>query len=100
MCGRQDISLRAIDLLRQVSLIVVQNAAVARPYLRELGADAPLVESTQAGAEVVILEALEGGDVAWLVGRLTELCGPALALSRALLNQGVDLVSVPGGSAE
>jgi 16S rRNA (cytidine1402-2'-O)-methyltransferase len=94
----RDLSLRARDLLSRVDLILVQDADRVRPYLEELGPQALLLESGGEGALAGILAALAEGEAAWLVMRISELAGETQALLRALLAEGVDLVSVPGAS--
>jgi 16S rRNA (cytidine1402-2'-O)-methyltransferase len=57
-----------------------------------------LLASRREDALSAILDGLALGEVAWLVVELDELAGPAHRLVRALLEQGVELVSVPGAS--
>lgn len=95
----QDLTLRAREVLRRARLIVVCDASRVRPDLDQVGVRARLLESGRQDALAEILSALAEGEVAWLAMRLDELAGPAQSLARALLDQGVELVSVPGASA-
>lgn len=94
----QDLTLRAREVLCQARLIVVHNVAAVHARLDGIGARARLLESAQGDALAQILAALADGEVAWLAMHIGELEGPAQRLVRALLDQGVSLVSVPGGS--
>jgi 16S rRNA (cytidine1402-2'-O)-methyltransferase len=94
----QDVPLRALCILQRASLVVAKDGAFARALLEPHGVHAPLCE-LEGYSPQAILEALQDGDVAWLLARVTELSGPAGRLFRALLERGVELVSVPGACA-
>lgn len=95
----QDLTLRAREVMRRAGLIVVQDVYAVRPGLDGMGCCSPLLASGQDDALARILAALAESEVAWLVMRIGELAGPTERLVCALLDQGVELVSVPGASA-
>jgi 16S rRNA (cytidine1402-2'-O)-methyltransferase len=96
--AEQDLTLRAREVLGRAGLVVAWDEGWARGRLEGLGSEARLLASGDEGALAQILEALAEGEVAWLVRELDDLAGTAQALVRALLDRGVELVSVPGGS--
>jgi len=91
--------MRAHDVLCRARMVVVQDAAQARPHLLDLGVQGRLLESGHQDALTSILVALAEGEVAWLVMRIGEIAGAARHLAEELLARGVDFVSVPGASA-
>jgi 16S rRNA (cytidine1402-2'-O)-methyltransferase len=95
----QDVPLRALRILRQAALIVVQDVGDAHQVLGRLGVQARVLAADEAGAREAILRTLAVGDVAWLIAQVAELSGPAHRLLVSLLEQGVVLASVPGASA-
>jgi 16S rRNA (cytidine1402-2'-O)-methyltransferase len=94
----QDLTLRARDVLRRARLVVVQDADQVRPHLEALGVQVGLQESEFRDTMPNILSALERGEVAWLLTRIDELSARP-RLTRALVEQGIELVSVPGAPA-
>ena len=95
----QDLTMRARDVLCRVRMVVVQDAAQARPHLLALGVQGRLLESGGRDDLTSILAALAEGEVAWLAMRIGEMAGAAQHLVEELLARGIDLVSVPGASA-
>lgn len=93
-----DLTLRARDLLRRAALIVVHDLDQACSYVQGMGIQARLLESGQERALQTILSTLDVGEVAWLVIRIEELQEASHRLLRELFDQGIDLISVPGGS--
>jgi 16S rRNA (cytidine1402-2'-O)-methyltransferase len=96
--AEQDLTLRAREVLARALLVVARDVEWARGRLEGLGSEARLLGSGDEGTCAQIVEALTAGEVAWLVGELDDLAGAAQGLVGALLNRGVELVSVPGGS--
>jgi 16S rRNA (cytidine1402-2'-O)-methyltransferase len=94
----QDLTLRAQEVLGRAGLVVAQDGGWARSCLEGLDSEARLLASGDEGALAQILEAWAAGEVAWLVRELDDLAGTAQALVHALLERGVELISVPGGS--
>ena len=94
----QYLTLRARDVLCRACLVVVYEEDQACLRLENVGVQTRLVESGDADALERVLAALAQGEVAWLVMGLDELAGPANRLLCALLDQGVELNSVPGAS--
>lgn len=109
MDNPEDVTLRALRALREVSLVVAQDIPRARGFLACYGIDAPLAgcigserESKNAG-EIVglesVLEALEGGDVALLSEtERPAFSAPLHQLVRTAVARGVPVLSVPGMS--
>jgi 16S rRNA (cytidine1402-2'-O)-methyltransferase len=95
----RDLTLRAREVLRVAALLVVGRPGAARPWLQDLDAQTRILESGDPGTVQGVLGALESGDVAWLLVDLDELAGPGRRLMRALLEQGVEPLSVPGAPA-
>jgi 16S rRNA (cytidine1402-2'-O)-methyltransferase len=96
--AEQGWTLRAREVLGRARLVVARDVGWVRGCLGGLGSEARLLASGDEGALTQILEALAAGEVAWLVRELDDLAGTAQELLHALLEQGVELVSVPGGS--
>jgi 16S rRNA (cytidine1402-2'-O)-methyltransferase len=94
----QDLTLRAREVLCRVGLLVVQVPERVRPQLEQVGVQVRLLASGHEEAVERILAALAEGEVAWAIARIDDLQGPGQRLARALLDQGVELVSVPAGS--
>jgi 16S rRNA (cytidine1402-2'-O)-methyltransferase len=67
--------------------------------LAEVGVQAEVLESGCEGALARVVSALAEGEVAWMALGMDEWSGPAHELVRALLERGVELVAVPGGSS-
>jgi len=91
--------MRARAVLRRARMVVVQDAAQARPHLLDLGVRSQPLESGRGDALTCILAALAEGEVAWLAMQIGEMAGAARHLVEELLERGVDLASVPGASA-
>jgi 16S rRNA (cytidine1402-2'-O)-methyltransferase len=95
----QDVPIRALRILRQAALIVVQDVGYARELLGCHNIQAQVLAADEVGARGAILLALVKGDVAWLAARVAELSGSAHRLLGVLQEQGAALASVPGASA-
>ena len=99
----EDVTLRAIRILREVSLIVTEDPERAGKLLRKCDVHIPLRDLDLANEPGAILDALREGDVAWLWTEVTELAestwGAREAPLQALLERGVGVVPVPGPTA-
>ena len=95
---RRDVPLRALRVLEESSLIAVQGIDSVREWLSTINIHTPLLDISNRGATALLLEALRGGDVAWLVQTLADLSGSARRVLLELVEQGIEPVSVPGPS--
>jgi 16S rRNA (cytidine1402-2'-O)-methyltransferase len=102
----EDISERALGVLRQVRLIASENPARTQRLLARYDIQAPMMRFTDAydrkkqQRTAAVLAALAGGDVA-LVSEagMPGLADPGYELIAAALQQGVPIVPVPGPTA-
>jgi 16S rRNA (cytidine1402-2'-O)-methyltransferase len=99
----EDVSLRALRVLREVALIAAEDTRVTRKLLSRYDVHTRLVpyhqhnERYQSGT---VLRALEGGDVALVSDAGTPvLSDPGQDLIRTAIGLGIDIVAVPGPSA-
>ena len=95
---RRDVPLRALRVLQESALIAVQGIDSVREWLLRIKIRTPLLDIADHGATALLLEALRGGDVAWLVQTLADLSGSARRVLLGLVEQGIEPVSVPGPS--
>ena len=99
----EDISARALRVLREVSLIAAEDTRTTRKLLARHGIDTPLVsfhEHSPPSKTAALLEALEAGDVALVSDAGTPaVSDPGAVLVAAAAERGVPVVSVPGPSA-
>jgi len=99
----EDITLRALRILREASLIAAEDTRHTRKMLTHFDISTPLTSyhehSGPARTEAVVA-ALSTGDVALVSDAGTPLLSdPGQALVRATLAAGHDVVSIPGPSA-
>ncbi len=99
----EDITLRALRILREVALIAAEDTRKAHRLLSHYGIEKP-VTSFFAGNEhrkkAALLAALERGDVALISeAGMPAISDPGYLLVRAALDEGVPVVAVPGPSA-
>lgn len=102
----EDISPRALQVLRQVGLIAAENPSRTQRLLARYDIHTPMMRFTDAYARQkkerlrAILDALERTDVA-LVSEagMPLLADPGYELMQALLDGGVSVVPVPGPTA-
>jgi len=99
----EDITLRALRVLKGVSLVAAEDTRTAQHLLRHYDIHAPVTslfehnEETKVGA---ILEALQGGDVALISEAGTPgLSDPGYRLIAATIAAGLPVVPIPGPSA-
>jgi 16S rRNA (cytidine1402-2'-O)-methyltransferase len=106
----EDVTLRALRVLREVNLIVAQDTCRAQGFLAHYGIDTPLAcyVETETGSACrqgfteaeSVFDELIGGDVALLFEVVAEnTLRSAHRLVRAAVERGITLASVPGPSA-
>jgi 16S rRNA (cytidine1402-2'-O)-methyltransferase len=99
----EDITLRALRVLRECSLVAAEDTRVTGRLLAHFEIEKPLIshhEHSKPANVERILTALDGGDVA-LVSEagMPLFCDPGHELVQAALERGVAMVSIPGPSA-
>jgi len=102
--NRKDISLRAIDVLREAQLIAAEDTRHSGPLLKQLGIDTPMLalhEHNERGLVDSLVERLrEGGNLALISDAGTPLISdPGFALVRECHRQGIRVSPIPGASA-
>ena len=100
----EDISLRALRVLREVSLIAAEDTRRTRKLLTHHGIPGRLVSlrehNERARAPVLVRRLLDGGSIALVSDAGTPgLSDPGATLVRAAADAGVPVVPVPGASA-
>ncbi|HVA23347.1 MAG TPA: 16S rRNA (cytidine(1402)-2'-O)-methyltransferase [Chloroflexota bacterium] len=99
----EDVSLRALRVLREVALIAAEDTRVTRKLLSRYDIHtrlAPYHQHNQRYQSGVVLRALEAGDVALVSDAGTPvLSDPGQDLIRMAIGLGIDVVAVPGPSA-
>ncbi len=99
----EDITLRALRLLREVDLVAAEDTRKARQLLQHYGIEKPMT-SFFAGNEhrkkARLLTALAAGDVALISeAGMPGISDPGYLLVRAALDHGYPVVAIPGPSA-
>ncbi len=101
----EDITLRALRILREVDLIVAEDTRHTQKLLRHYGIEARFGPSLYEGKErervpLILGELQKGRDVALVSDAGTPLISdPGYPLVRACVEEGVEVVPVPGPSA-
>jgi len=99
----EDITLRALRVLREVDLIAAEDTRTTRKLLSHYGIHTPLIsyhEHSPPEREVQILEALAKGDVALVSEAGTPgISDPGTRLIQEAIRRGHPVVPVPGPSA-
>ncbi len=99
----EDITLRALRVLREVHLIAAEDTRRARLLLRRYEIETPVTSYFEGNKLVklnALLDALAAGDVALISEAGTPgLSDPGYELVRAAIAAGYDVVPVPGPSA-
>jgi len=99
----EDITLRALRVLREVSLIAAEDTRTARKLLRRYEVETPVLsywEGNELARVDAILQALEAGDVALISeAGMPGVSDPGYRVVRAAVEQGFPVVPVPGPSA-
>ena len=98
-----DITLRALDTLRAVALIVAEDTRRAGLLLKHFGIDKPILslfEHNEAARIERVLAALESGDVALISeAGMPGLSDPGYDLIRAAIERGIAVTPIPGPTA-
>ena len=99
----EDISPRALDVLKTVSLIAAEDTRTARQLLTHFEIHTPVTsffEHSKSGKVDHILDALGAGDVAVISeAGMPGINDPGFELVRAALERGVAVSPIPGASA-
>jgi 16S rRNA (cytidine1402-2'-O)-methyltransferase len=99
----EDITLRALRVLREVRLIAAEDTRTTRKLLTRYEINTPLTsyhEHNKLSKLDAILDALQVGDVALVSDAGTPgISDPGYELIRAVLAQGIHVVPLPGASA-
>jgi len=99
----EDVSFRALRVLREVALIAAEDTRVTRKLLSRYDIHTRLVayhQHNQRYQSGLVLRALEAGDVALVSDAGTPvLSDPGQDLIRTAIGLGIDVVAVPGPSA-
>ncbi len=99
----EDITLRALRVLREVSLIAAEDTRRARTLLQHFEIKTPLTsyfEHSGAGKRDFVLAALNAGDVALISeAGMPGLSDPGYDLIREAIERGISVTTVPGPSA-
>jgi 16S rRNA (cytidine1402-2'-O)-methyltransferase len=101
---RDDISARAIETLRRVTVIAAEDTRHTRPLLQHLGIDTPLValhdHNERTAVDGLVERMRAGDDVALVSDAGTPLISdPGFRLVRAVRAAGLRVSPVPGASA-
>jgi len=98
-----DITARALETLRAVSLIAAEDTRRAGLLLKHFGIDQPILslfEHNEAARVEQVLDALGAGDVALISeAGMPGLADPGYDLVRAAIERGVRVVPIPGPTA-
>ena len=99
----EDVTLRALRVLREVEVIAAEDTRVTRVLLEHHGIRTPLTpfnEFSRATAVRRLLERLQLGDIALVSDAgMPAISDPGFKLVREALDEGVPVVVVPGPSA-
>ncbi len=99
----EDITLRAIRILKEVDLIAAEDTRVTRTLLNAYQITTPLAsfhEFSGAGKVRRLVERLAGQDVALVSDAGTPgISDPGFPLIRAAIEAGIEIVPIPGPSA-
>jgi 16S rRNA (cytidine1402-2'-O)-methyltransferase len=102
----EDISARALRILREVGLIASENPARTRRLLARYDIDTPMQRFTDAYDRrkktrlSAVLDALEQADVAFVSeAGMPLLADPGYELLQAALERGIEVVPIPGPTA-
>lgn len=100
----EDITVRALRVLQEVSVIAAENAAVTRRLLLHYGIETPLISCRpRKGVDFpeLVLKRLRDGESVALVSDAGTPCiaDPGPAIARKALRAGIRLVAIPGPTA-
>ena len=98
-----DLTLRAIQVLREVPVVVAEDTRVTRKILEHIDADPKVLSFHRRSPERDVLRAvnlLEGGDVALVSDAGTPgINDPGQEIVEAAINRGHSVVPIPGASS-
>lgn len=99
----EDISQRALDVLRSVSLIAAEDTRHSRKLLHHYAIDTRLTsyhEHNERTKSASLLDLLSGGDIALITDAGTPgISDPGYVVIRAALDSGYTIAAIPGASA-
>jgi len=99
----EDITLRALRILREVPLIAAEDTRRTHKLLQKYDISTPTIsyhEHNKEAREEELLEALKAGDVALVSDAgMPGLSDPGYELVRSAIDHGLEVVPVPGPSA-
>lgn len=98
-----DMTPRAIEVLKQVSVIAAEDTRHSRKLLNHFGIDTPMIpcheHNERHQAEVLLARLQQGDSVALISDAGTPLISdPGFVLVRMVREQGIKVVPVPGQS--
>jgi 16S rRNA (cytidine1402-2'-O)-methyltransferase len=98
----EDITLRAIRILKEVDLIVAEDTRHSRKLLKRYGIKTPFTSSYYQGVEEkrakqIIAKLKEGKDIALICNSGTPLISdPGYPLVKKAISEGIEVVPIPG----
>jgi 16S rRNA (cytidine1402-2'-O)-methyltransferase len=99
----EDISLRALRILGEVSLIAAEDTRTTGRLLKHYQIDTPMLsyhDYSDRGRITKLVESLSNGDVALVTeAGMPGLADPGYRLVKATIEAGIEVVSIPGPSA-
>jgi 16S rRNA (cytidine1402-2'-O)-methyltransferase len=99
----EDITLRAMRILKEVRLIAAEDTRTSRVLMQHLGITTPLTsyhEHNKLGKLDAIFEALKTGDVALISDAGTPaISDPGYELVKEAIERGYEVVPIPGANA-
>lgn len=100
----EDITLRALNVLREVDIIAAEDTRHTRKLLNHYGISKPMIsywgEKEKVKTKEVLKRLSSGRSVALVSDAGTPgISDPGAVLVRAALNEGIDVIPVPGPSA-
>jgi len=102
--NREDITLRALAILKHVDFILAEDTRHSRPLLAALGINKPLLAyhaHNEATHSQLFVERMSAGENAALISDAGSplICDPGYPLVRAARDRGVRVVPIPGACA-
>ena len=100
----EDMTFRAVRILREVDLIAVEDTRRTRKLLTHFDIHTPLIrfdENCKASAAEKILQRLRAGESVAVVSDagLPAICDPGADLVRLAIDAGIDVCPIPGANA-
>ena len=102
--NREDITLRALRILKEVDLIACEDTRHSAPLLRHYGIDTPRTSyhdhNERRAAPILVRRMLSGEKVALITDAGSPgLSDPGFYLVRACLRDGIEVTALPGATA-